>query len=118
MLFNSLRFLYFFLPITYVVFWKLTSKQQRYVWLTITGYVSSTRFGTGSSAGSWALSTIVSYLAGLGFLKWESPRHRKLCLVLPIIFDLALLGFFKYANFTLASIRSLSESFTPPNACG
>ena len=39
MLFNSLSFLYFFLPITYFVFWRLKKKNQRYVWLTITGYV-------------------------------------------------------------------------------
>jgi alginate O-acetyltransferase complex protein AlgI len=113
MLFNSLQFLYFFLPITYLVFWKLTSKRQRYVWLTITGYVFYS-FWNWKFCGLMALSTIVSYLAGLGFLKWESPRRRKLCLVLPIIFDLALLGFFKYANFTLASIRSLSESLHFP----
>jgi alginate O-acetyltransferase complex protein AlgI len=39
MLFNSLPFLYAFLPITYLVFWRLRTKFQRYVWLTITGYV-------------------------------------------------------------------------------
>ena len=39
MLFNSLFFLYVFLPITYLVFWRLHSRQQRYIWLTLTGYV-------------------------------------------------------------------------------
>jgi len=76
MLFNSLQFLYFFLPITYVVFWKLTSKRQRYVWLTITGYVFYS-FWNWKFCGLMALSTIVSYLAGLGFLTWESHRRRR-----------------------------------------
>jgi alginate O-acetyltransferase complex protein AlgI len=39
MLFNSLPFLYAFLPISYLVFWRLRTKAQRYAWLTITGYV-------------------------------------------------------------------------------
>ena len=39
MLFNSLAFLYVFLPVTYFVFWRLRSKTDRYIWLTLTGYV-------------------------------------------------------------------------------
>ena len=39
MLFNSLPFLYLFLPIRYLVFWRLHTRFQRYVWLTITGYI-------------------------------------------------------------------------------
>jgi alginate O-acetyltransferase complex protein AlgI len=102
MLFNSFVFLCAFLPVTYVVFWLLRSARARYVWLTITGYVFY---------GYWdprftllmAFSTLVSYLAGLGFLRWQDPRHRKLCLVVPITVDLCLLGFFKYANFLLSA---------------
>src|SRR6188768_465743 len=83
MLFNSFVFLCAFLPITYVVFWSLRGARPRYVWLALTGYVFY---------GYWdprftllmAFSTIVSYLAGLGFLKWQDPRHRRLCLVVPI----------------------------------
>ena len=50
------------------------------------------------------LSTLVSYSAGLGMLASDDPRLRRLCLVLPITFDLLLLGLFKYANFTLSTI--------------
>jgi alginate O-acetyltransferase complex protein AlgI len=106
MLFNSFVFLVLFLPITYVVFWGLRTARARYVWLTITGYVFY---------GYWdprfcllmAFSTLVSFTAGLGFLRWTDPKHRKLCLVLPITVDLALLGFFKYANFGLDSFRTV-----------
>src|SRR5207302_8535535 len=39
-LFRSSRvFLFAFLPVAYFVFWKLSSKQLRYIWLTISGYV-------------------------------------------------------------------------------
>ena len=108
MLFNSAIFLFVFLPITYVVFWSLKRRSSRYVWLTITGYVFY---------GYWdprfcllmAFSTLVSYSAGLGFLRYRDARRRKLCLVLPITVDLLLLGFFKYFNFALDSTRSVAS---------
>ncbi len=101
MLFNSVVFLFAFLPVTYGVFWALRTARARYVWLAVTGYVFY---------GYWdwrfcflmAFSTLVSYAAGLGFLRWDADeRRRKLCLWVPVAVDLALLGFFKYANFAV-----------------
>ncbi len=102
MLFNSYVFLFGFLPITYAVFWTLRSARARYVWLALTGYVFY---------GYWnpkfcllmAFSTLVSYLAGRGLMRFSDPGRRKLCLVVPITVDLSLLGFFKYANFAVTS---------------
>src|ERR1022692_1476019 len=117
MLFNSLSCLYFFRPVTYCVFWRLTSNNQRYIWLAFTGYVFYS-FWNYKFCVLMAASTLVSYLAGLGFLENPDARRKKRLLVLPIVFDLAMLGVFKYANFTLASARSLAEtlhlSFHPP----
>ncbi len=107
MLFNSFVFICLFLPVTYLVFWGLGTAKARYVWLAVTGYVFY---------GYWnpwfcllmLFSTLVSYFAGLGFLKWDhDDRKRKLCLVLPIVADLCLLGFFKYANFTVGSVGTV-----------
>lgn len=105
MLFNSFIFLFAFLPVTYVVFWSLGSAKNRYIWLALSGYVFY---------GYWdwrfcflmAFSTTVSYFAGLGMLKYDQdPRRRKLCMVVPVAVDLAVLGFFKYANFGLGAFR-------------
>src|ERR1700719_103900 len=104
MLFNSPGFLYFFLPISYFVFWKLTSKNQRYIWLTVCGYVFYS-FWNYKFCALLAFSTSVSYFAGLAFLKWKSPRVRRLCLVMPLVIDLSLLGVFKYFNFAMSSWR-------------
>ena len=107
MLFNSFVFLFAFLPITYLVFWVLRSTRSRYVWLTATGYVFY---------GYWdarfcllmAFSTLVSYLSGLGFLRWgNDPRRKRWCLVVPITVDLLLLGYFKYAGFLASSVGDL-----------
>ena len=105
MLFNSLIFLFLFLPITYLVFWGLRTSQSRYIWLAVTGYVFY---------GYWdprfcllmAFSTAVSYLAGLGFLYAKTERARTYLLIVPIGIDLCLLAFFKYANFGLETLET------------
>jgi alginate O-acetyltransferase complex protein AlgI len=110
-LFNSLVFLVLFLPLTYVVFWLLRSASARYVWLTVTGYVFY---------GYWdarfcllmAFSTLVSYTAGLGFLRFKTGAARTACLAVPVCVDLLLLGFFKYADFLLGTADDVSR------ACG
>jgi alginate O-acetyltransferase complex protein AlgI len=110
MLFNSFIFIFAFLPIAYGVFWALRDRTARYVWLTLTGYVFY---------GYWdarfcllmAFSTLVSYSAGLGFLRWSDPFKRKLCLVVPITVDLALLAFFKYANFGIQTTQTVFRAF-------
>lgn len=105
MLFNSYVFLFLFLPCTYAVFWMLSSAGARYKWLTVTGYVFY---------GYWdwrfcllmLFSTVVSYSAGVGFLRWDTDtRVRRWLLIAPITVDLAILAFFKYANFGLSTVR-------------
>ena len=114
MLFNSLPFLYGFLPVTYIVFWLLKSKTQRYAWLALTGYGFYAGWNYKFCA-LMAFSTVVAYLAGLGMLRWQEPSwKRRLCLVLPVTTDLALLGFFKYANFTLATASELGAWLGSP----
>lgn len=110
MLFNSYIFLFAFLPVTYVIFWALRTAKQRYVWLTLTGYVFY---------GYWdprftllmAFSTVVSYTAGLGLLRNTDPRIRRWYLIVPVTVDLCLLGFFKYADFGLRTTESVFAIF-------
>jgi len=106
MLFNSVRFLFVFFPVAYFVYWILRTKNQRYVWLTIAGYIFY---------GSWnykfcalmAFSTVVSFVAGLAMLKFDQ-KWRKIFLVVPIPVDLLLLGFFKYYNFGLTGASTVA----------
>jgi alginate O-acetyltransferase complex protein AlgI len=108
MIFNSFVFIFAFLPVTYLVFWGLRSADWRYVWLTISGYVFY---------GYWdprfcllmAFSTVVSYTAGLLFLRDPGPRARKLILIVPISVDLLLLGFFKYAGFAVQTMQKVVD---------
>jgi alginate O-acetyltransferase complex protein AlgI len=104
MLFNSQLFLFLFLPIAYVVFWLLRTKKQRYVWLAATGYVFYACWNWKFSF-LMLFSTLVSYATGRlllrdGWTEWQ----RKRIVVIPVTVDLLLLGFFKYANFTLHNV--------------
>ena len=110
MLFNSSIFLFLFLPITYFVFWQLHSKSARYVWLTVTGYVF---YGYWNPAFCLLMlfSTMVSYTAGLGFLKATTQKQRRILLVTPIVVDLLLLGYFKYADFGINILNAISEIY-------
>jgi alginate O-acetyltransferase complex protein AlgI len=116
MLFNSVIFLFAFLPVCYAVFWMLRSTQSRYIWLAVTGYVFYAYWDARFCL-LMLFSTAVSYFAGLGMLKWDDdPRRRKLCMVLPIVVDLLLLAFFKYTNFFLDTVADVTRAFggTPP----
>ena len=103
MLFNSLEF-FLFLPIIFFAYWFLfqrTLKRQN-IFLLISSYVFY---------GWWDwrflslifLSTIVDYFIGLAIYESTKNRKRKLLLWGSIIFNLGLLGFFKYHNFFIES---------------
>jgi alginate O-acetyltransferase complex protein AlgI len=109
MLFNSLQFLFVFLPIAYFVFWKLKNKNQRYIWLTIAGYAFYATWNYKFCA-YMAFSTTVSFLSGLAMEACEG-RRRKFYMVLPITADLLLLGYFKYFNFGVRTLSSLANFF-------
>lgn len=106
MLFNSFIFLFAFLPVTYVGFWSLRTTNQRYIWLAVASYIFYSWWNP------WfcilmAASTIISFAAGLGISRFTQPRARFLCLVVPIVVDLSLLGFFKYFNFGIETAQTL-----------
>lgn len=114
MLFNSVAFLYGFLPAAYLVFWRLKTRRQRHIWLTVTGYIFYS-FWDYRFCALMAFSTLVSYLAGLGMLKWDQvPARRRHCLIISLGTDLALLGFFKYTGLLLDTTRALAHSLGDP----
>ncbi len=118
MIFNSLGFLFVFLPVTYLVFWRLRSRTQRYVWLTVTGYVFY-GFWNWKFCFLMAFSTLVSFVAGLGLRSTTDSPRRKAFMVVPIVVDLSLLAFFKYANFALDAgaqfLRLAADISSPPH---
>ena len=103
MLFNSLEFL-LFLPIVFILYWLIFGKSLKFQNLLI--LISSYVF-----YGWWDyrflalifLSTVVDYTLGLKLDREKKTASRKFLLGLSVLFNLSLLGFFKYYNFFVDS---------------
>ena len=111
MLFNSIEFL-LFLPAVFVLYWFVFNKNLKGQNLLI--LVSSYIF-----YGWWDyrflslifLSTIVDYIIGLYIPRQDSEKKQKLLLWCSVLFNLSVLGFFKYYNFFVDSWIDLFSSF-------
>ena len=110
MLFNSTEFL-LFLPIVFLLYWFVFNKHLKSQNLLI--LVSSYVF-----YGWWDyrflslifLSTIVDYIIGLSISNQDSEKKQKLLLWCSVLFNLSVLGFFKYYNFFVDSWIDLFSS--------
>jgi alginate O-acetyltransferase complex protein AlgI len=113
MVFNSSVFLFAFLPVVFTAFWLARTRPQRYVILTVSGYVFY---------GYWnwrfclllLFSSLVSFMAGIMIDRSPSPAARRAWLVGSVATDLSLLGFFKYYNFLAANLAHLMPGAAPP----
>ncbi|WP_439128697.1 MBOAT family O-acyltransferase [Polaribacter sp.] len=111
MIFNSIDFA-LFLPIVFVLYWFLANKNLKLQNLLVV--ISSYVF-----YGWWdwkfliliLFSTIVDYFVGIELLKQENLRKRKYLLLVSVIVNLGLLGFFKYYNFFLENFNAAFSFF-------
>ena len=111
MIFNSFEFLVFLL-VVFCLYWFVFNKSVKHqnLLLLFSSYVFY---------GWWDyrflslifLSTIVDYTIGLNIHKQKSVNRKKLFLWTSILFNLTLLGFFKYYNFFIDSWINLVQSF-------
>ncbi|WP_235015181.1 MBOAT family protein [Oceanicoccus sp. KOV_DT_Chl] len=109
MLFNSLEFIFLFLPMVYVVFQILHFKGKiisQIVWLT-----AASLFFYAWWNPSYLLLILLSIGANYAFslliVSQRAKNHHRLFLVLGLLFNLCLLGYFKYANFFVDNINYL-----------
>ncbi len=104
MVFSSIVFVFFFLPATYLLYSVVGKRFKNLVLLT----ASLIFYSWGEIKSLWviALSFCVNYLAAVGMTKWE--RKKRLILIGDLVISLGLLMFFKYADFFISIINSVS----------
>ena len=110
MLFNSIEFL-IFLPTVFILYWFVLNKNLK-IQNTLV-LLSSYLF-----YGWWDyrflslifLSTVVDYIIGINIPKQNSEKNQKLLLWSSVLFNLSVLGFFKYYNFFIDSWVELFSS--------
>ncbi|WP_298540288.1 MBOAT family O-acyltransferase [uncultured Aquimarina sp.] len=111
MLFNSLDF-FIFLPVVFIVYWLLFYKNLKLqnIFVLVASYLFY---------GMWdwrflfliLASTTVDYFVGQYIYSCDSNKQRKRWLWVSVIFNIGLLGFFKYYNFFIDSWVDLIDIF-------
>ena len=106
MIFNSFVFWAFF-AVVIALYWVLPFRAQNRM-LIVAGYVFygawDWRF-----LGLLFMSTVVDYWVGRLLVTTDDPRRRKQILTVSIVFNLGVLGFFKYFDFGVAQAAALLE---------
>lgn len=111
MLFNSIDFA-IFLPVVFILYWFVTQQNLKLQNLFIVG-ASYLFYGWWD----WRflslifLSTIIDYFCGIGLKRYHDQSTRKLFLWTSILFNLSILGFFKYYNFFLENFTNAFSFF-------
>ncbi len=111
MVFSSIPFLFFFLPLFLIVYYLVPFKRKGIMWKNIVLLIGSLIFyawGEPIYIGLMLFSSLVDFYNGKMINKyWHEPKIKKLFLVISIIINLSLLGFFKYADFIIANINNI-----------
>lgn len=122
MLFNSLEFIFVFLPISFFVYFWLNSISKPVVgkaWLVLSSLffyswwnVAYLPLIVGSMGVNYLIGTYLGRIENSVYFKIV---NKKRLLIIGIVFNLGLLGFFKYANFFLENINALGADFKLPD---
>ena len=109
MLFSSLGFLYYFLPLVLVFYFLAPNKLKNKVLLL----ASLIFYGWGEPRLIllMLISILVHYLLGIRIE--EDEKNSKIWLILSIAFQLGLLGYYKYSNFFIDNINSVFKTSLP-----
>lgn len=115
MLFNSYPYIFLFLPITLTIFFLLGKGSQR---LASTWLVVASIFFYGWWNPHYIILLLTSiginYYIGFRIIKEQEINGKSnksfIFLLLGLLFDLGLLGFFKYANFFVGNLNQITAS--------
>lgn len=109
MVFSSVAFLFYFLPIAILLSCIVPMRFKNLV-LALTGLVFYA-WGEPVYVIVLIITSVINYIAGL--LMSKSERRRKLILILSIVCDLAILFVFKYTSFAVTTINSVFSLSIP-----
>jgi alginate O-acetyltransferase complex protein AlgI len=105
--FNSLQFIFLFLPVV-LVLWRLFRRRKYALAFMIGASYLFYALAAGWYALLMVVSTSVDFAVGLLLDAEQRPGRRKLILCLSLVFNLGLLSFFKYYGFVVDSVNTLA----------
>ena len=93
MLFSSITFIYYFLPLVILAYF-ITPKKYRNVTLLVSSLIF---YFYGEQNPVLVLACVLNYF--LGLIIGKSGNNKKKILILGIVLNFAVLGYYKYSNF-------------------
>lgn len=108
MLFSSISFIYYFLPLIFILYFSVPRK-----WKNIVLLVGSLFFyflGEPRYTIILIFSTIVDYIHSLIIDKYRGKQAAKVALVSSIVINISILCFFKYSDFFIENINLLLDT--------
>ncbi len=105
MIFSSLLFIFWFMPIFFAVYWLVPAKAKNAV--LFVGSMVFYAWGEPKYLILLAVSIAVNYLAGILMDRYRGKADR-IVLVCALVFDVGMLFFFKYINFFIENINAVS----------
>src|SRR5574344_192500 len=112
MIFSSIPFIFFFLPIVFIIYFLVPFKIKNYVLLVFSLLFYA--WGEPIYVLLMLFSCLLNYFVGILLEKYQLDKFkRKLILVLMIIINIGLLGFFKYADFLIETINNIFNISIP-----
>lgn len=112
MVFSSIFFLLYFLPIFLLVYHFIDKKYKNY-WI-LASSIFFYAWGAPKFIFVVLTAAIVDYSLVNKMHAVENPTHKKRWLVFSLLLNLGLLAYFKYANFFIENVNALLESMGMP----
>jgi len=105
MLFSSIPFLYYFLPMVMLIYFGLPKRMRNAVLLVASLFFYF--YGEPTYTLLLLFSSIIDYGVGLCIEKYRGKKGAKIALVCSLVSNLAILFFFKYIDFFIANANAL-----------
>ncbi len=113
MLFSSLLFIFFFLP-TFLLLYYLVPFKFKNIVLLIFSLIFYA-WGEPKYILLLIFVTLLNYICGLIIDKNDNKKTKKSVMIICVILNISLLGFFKYTNFIIDNLNSLGLNFNALN---
>jgi|LSQX01.1.fsa_nt_gb alginate O-acetyltransferase complex protein AlgI len=116
MVFSSFMFLFVFLPILILVYFAIPARyrEARNAVLLLFSLIFYA-YGGIMLLPLMIISIIINYIFGLLVSPKFSTRARKLLVIISVVANLSLLGYYKYAGFLIENLIRIGLPFTAPN---
>ena len=111
MLFSSIPFLYYFLPV-FLLFYYVTPKKFKNPVLLLASLVFY-GWGEPSFVFLMVLSILSGYLFGLGIEKFRGQKGSMVCMISALLVSFGFLAYFKYANFFISNFSAVTGISVP-----